>query len=164
MADLIYHAVVIGLGATVLFDLWGQFLRLFGMPKPNWGPPGRWFGHALRGRFVHEDIGKAEPVANEVALGWLFHYLVGILFAGIVLVIWGTGWARNPSFLPALIVGLATVGCGWFILQPGMGAGIAASRVPKPNTARARSLMAHASFGVGLYLAAWGSALLLARA
>ncbi|MDF3939614.1 DUF2938 family protein, partial [Achromobacter denitrificans] len=57
-----------------------------------------------------------------------------------------------------------SVAAPFLILQPGMGAGIAASRVPKPNTARARSLMAHASFGVGLYLAAWGSALLLARA
>lgn len=157
MADLIYHAVVIGLGATVLFDLWGQFLRLFGMPKPNWGPPGRWFGHALRGRFVHEDIGKAEPIANEVALGWLFHYLVGILFAGIVLVIWGTGWARNPSFLPALIVGLATVGCGWFILQPGMGMGIAAAKRPNANQIRLLNIVGHTVFAIGLY----GTALLI---
>ena len=39
-----------------------------------------------------------------------------------------------------------------------MGAGIAASRTPKPGVARLRSLMAHASFGVGLYLAGWAVA------
>lgn len=157
LADLIYRAVVIGIGATILFDLWAQFLRLFGMPKPNWGPPGRWFAHLLRGRVVHEDIGKAEPVANEVALGWLFHYLVGILFAGVVLVVWGMGWARNPTFLPALIVGLATVGCGWFILQPGMGMGIAASKRPNANQIRLLNIVGHTVFAIGLY----GTALLI---
>ncbi|MCY1457414.1 hypothetical protein D9M71_747140 [compost metagenome] len=65
--------------------------------------------------------------------------------------------------LPALLFGLASLAAPFFILQPGMGAGIAASRTPRPNTARLRSLMAHTVFGIGLYLAAWGSTLLLAR-
>ncbi|CAM5761311.1 DUF2938 domain-containing protein [Bosea minatitlanensis] len=157
MADLIWHAVVIGVGATILFDLWAQFLRLFGMPKPNWGPPGRWFAHALRGRFLHDDIGKAAPVAGEVALGWLFHYLVGIVFAGVVLAVWGMGWARNPTFLPALIVGLATVGCGWFILQPGMGMGVAAAKKPNAGQIRLFNIVGHTVFAIGLY----GTALLI---
>ncbi|MNW02868.1 hypothetical protein D3C71_1987200 [compost metagenome] len=50
---------------------------------------------------------------------------------------------------------MVSVAAPFFILQPGMGAGIAASKTPRPNTARLRSLMAHAIFGVGLYVAAW---------
>lgn len=156
MAEFLWRAIVIGVGATMLFDLWSQFLRLFGLPKPNWAPPGRWFVHALRGRFRHDDIARAEPVAGETAIGWAFHYGVGILFAAVLLGIWGLGWARNPSFLPALVVGLATVGCGWFILQPGMGMGVAASKRANATQIRVLNIVGHTVFAIGLY----GTALL----
>jgi hypothetical protein len=38
-------------------------------------------------------------------------------------------------------------------MQPGMGAGIAASRAPRPNAARLQSLVTHTIFGLGLYVA-----------
>jgi hypothetical protein len=41
-------------------------------------------------------------------------------------------------------------------MQPGMGAGIAASKTPNPNVARLRSIVTHTVYGIGLY----GSALL----
>ena len=41
------------------------------------------------------------------------------------------------------------------ILQPGMGAGVAARRTPRPNVARLQSLVTHAVFGAGLYVAGW---------
>jgi nitrous oxidase accessory protein NosD len=46
-------------------------------------------------------------------------------------------------------------------MQPGMGAGIAASRTPKPAVARINSLLTHATFGLGLYLAALATSRLL---
>ncbi len=155
MLEFLSRSLVIGVGATVLLDLWAQFLRLFGMPKPNWGPPGRWFAHLLRGQVAHEDIDKAEPVAGEAAIGWAFHYLVGVLFAVILLTIWGIEWARHPTFGPALIVGLATVGFGWFILQPGMGMGMAASKRPNANQARLFNIAGHIVFAIGLFGSAW---------
>jgi len=45
-------------------------------------------------------------------------------------------------------------------MQPGMGPGVAASKTPRPNVARLRSLTSHTIFGVGLYAAAFVSALL----
>ena len=59
---------------------------------------------------------------------------------------------RHPTLAPALIVGIGTVAAPFLLLQPGMGAGIAASRTPDPAAARMRSLVMHAVFGVGLYL------------
>jgi len=157
MLDFLIRAVVIGTGATVLLDIWAQILkRVAGFPAPNWAMPGRWISHLPRGQFVHDDIAKAEPVPNELAIGWVFHYVVGILFAAALLAIWGVGWARSPTFGPALIVGLVTVGCGWFILQPGMGAGIAASKKPNPWTLRTLNIVGHIVFAIGLY----GTALL----
>jgi hypothetical protein len=38
-------------------------------------------------------------------------------------------------------------------MQPGMGAGIAASRTPHPAAARLRSLVTHLIFGFSLYVA-----------
>lgn len=54
----------------------------------------------------------------------------------------------------ALIIGIVTVAAPFFIMQPAMGAGFASSKAEKPNVARARSLAAHAAFGLGLYLSA----------
>ncbi|MCZ3133241.1 DUF2938 domain-containing protein, partial [Acinetobacter baumannii] len=51
----------------------------------------------------------------------------------------------------ALIVGLASVVFPFLLMQPGMGAGIAARRTPRPGVARLRSLVTHAVFGLGLY-------------
>ncbi|WP_247490736.1 DUF2938 family protein [Bradyrhizobium sp. 17] len=40
-------------------------------------------------------------------------------------------------------------------MQPGMGLGIAAHHAPRPNVARLNTLLTHAVFGVGLYVAGW---------
>jgi hypothetical protein len=61
---------------------------------------------------------------------------------------------RDPSFSPALMVGVATVAAPWLVMQPAMGAGFFASRTPKPLSSCARSLASHAVFGAGLFLAA----------
>ncbi len=155
MLEVIGRSLAIGIGATALLDLWALFLnRAFGIPLANWAMVGRWFAHLPRGRFMHDTIADTPPVVNELAIGWIMHYLIGALFAGIVLMIWGLDWARHPTLIPALIVGVVTVGCGWFILQPGMGFGLAASKRPNANQVRLIGLINHVVFGLGLWLAA----------
>ena len=39
-------------------------------------------------------------------------------------------------------------------MQPAMGAGIAGSRTPNPWATRARNLVTHAVYGIGLYVTA----------
>lgn len=160
-AELALRAVLIGAGATALSDLWGMLVaRVTGVPGLDYRLIGRWLGHMPRGRFVHDGIAKAAPVRGEAPLGWAAHYAIGIAFAAILLAIWGLDWARRPTPGPAILVGVATLAAPFFIMQPAFGAGIAASRTPRPNTARLRSLALHLVFGVGLYL----SALVTARA
>jgi hypothetical protein len=157
MADMLWRAVAIGIGATALMDIWAILLnRLFGLGLPKWDLVGRWVWH-LGGKVFHDDIGKAAPYKHELALGWAFHYAVGILY-GIVLVAFvGSGWLAAPTFLPAFILGIVTVGAGWFLLAPGMGGGWAASKHPNPTQARALNLVAHTVFALGLF----GTALLI---
>ncbi|WP_294992720.1 DUF2938 domain-containing protein [uncultured Stenotrophomonas sp.] len=149
-------AVLIGVGATAVMDLWALLQRrLFGIPSLDFAMVGRWLGHLRRGRFRHDGIGRSAPVRGERVLGWAAHYVIGVIFAGLLLAWVGVGWARAPTLLPALTFGIVSVAAPFFNLQPGMGAGIAASRTPAPGKARLRSLVAHSVFGLGLYLAAW---------
>ncbi|KKC98817.1 DUF2938 domain-containing protein [Photobacterium halotolerans] len=151
--DFILRAIALGVGATLVMDLWALFLKVcFKIPSLNYAMVGRWIGHFPKGQFAHANIGQAEPVAGETLLGWTAHYAIGICFAAVLLWGWGLEWAASPTLLPALIVGVLTVVAPFFLMQPGMGAGVAASKTPQPNTARLRSLLAHTSFGVGLYL------------
>jgi hypothetical protein len=153
--DTLIQAVLIGSGATVVMDAWGiARRRLFGIPNMNYGLVGRWVAYLPRGRFRHAPIAKTPPVRGELAIGWIAHYAIGIGFAGVLLVLWGIEWARQPTLGPALLVGIGTVAAPFLVMQPGMGAGIAASRTPRPNAARLQSLITHAVFGLGLFLAA----------
>lgn len=155
MLEFLGRSLLIGVGATALLDLWALFLnRAFGLPLSNWAAVGRWFAYLPQGRFGHDTIAETAPVPNELAIGWVMHYLIGVVFAAIVLLIWGLGWARSPTLLPALIVGIVTVGCGWFILQPGMGFGVAAGKRPNANQVRLIGLINHVVFGIGLYVTA----------
>lgn len=155
-------AVLIGGGATLFMDLWAALQnRLLGVPSLNYALVGRWIGHLWLGRFSHENIAAAPPTRGETALGWFAHYAIGVVFAAALLAVWGMEWARNPTPGPALLVGVVTVSAPFLILQPAMGAGIAARKTPRPNASRFRSLVAHISFGIGLYLAALSVARLL---
>jgi hypothetical protein len=156
--ELLLKGVAIGIGATVLMDLWAIVLwKVFHQSRPNWAPVGRWFWHLKNGTVFHDDIGKASPYANELALGWISHYVVGILYGVILALLVGEAWFAAPTFLPAWILGIVTVGAGWFLLQPGLGIGVAASKLPNANTVRVLNLVAHTVFALGLY----GTALLI---
>jgi Protein of unknown function (DUF2938) len=152
---LLAASLFIGIGATALFDLWVLLrAKAAGQAPPDWRLPGRWFSHALRGHVFHADIAAAPPVAREQLRGWLGHYAVGVLFAAGLLIFWGMGWAAAPTLGPAMIVGVGTIALGWFLMSPGMGNGLAASRSATPWRNRALGLVAHVVFGFGLYLSA----------
>jgi len=154
--------LLIGAGATLFMDLWAAVQgRLLGIPSLNYALVGRWLGHLWLGRFAHDNIAAAAPIRGEKALGWFAHYAIGVLFAAMLLAVWGLEWARHPTPGPALLVGVMTVAAPFLILQPGMGAGIAARKTPQPHVARLRSLVAHVSFGIGLYAAALAVSVLL---
>jgi hypothetical protein len=157
MDTLVSHAtsaILLGTGATALMDAWGiARTRLLGMPAPDYGLVGRWLAYMPRGRFRHERIAAVPAVRGERIIGWIAHYAIGIAFAGLLLAIWGLDWARQPTLAPALMVGVGTVAAPFLLMQPGMGAGIAASRTPRPAAARLQSLITHLVFGAGLYAA-----------
>ncbi len=150
----IARVVFIGIGATAAMDAWLLCLKRAGVPTLDFAFIGRWIAHLARGKWSHDTIARAEPVAGELALGWLTHYVVGVAFAGLLVAIYGVAWTRNPGLLPALSVGMGSVIAPWFVMQPAMGAGIASSRTATPAKNCVRSLATHTVFGAGLYIAA----------
>lgn len=150
----IARVAFIGVGATAVMDLWLALLRRFGVRSSSFALVGRWAGHLLRGRFAHADIARAQPIAGELAWGWVVHYAIGIAFAALLVGVAGSTWTTSPRLLPALAIGLVTVLAPLGVMQPAMGAGFLASRTSTPLKNCLRSVANHAVFGLGLYAAA----------
>ena len=152
-----FGAIVVGVGATLFMDLCALFLnRAFRIPSPNYCLVGRWFSHMPEGTFKHASIAAAPQKRSECAVGWIAHYVVGAVYALMLVVLVSGSWLARPTLLPALLFGVGTVLVPFLVMQPSFGLGIGASRTPNPTQARLRSLMAHTAFGVGLYVCAVG--------
>jgi hypothetical protein len=156
-SDLL-RAVAVGVGATLLMDLWNFILkRVFGVPSLDYCLLGRWLLHMPEGRFWHVSIAAAPRKLYECSTGWVAHYTTGVLFAVVFVVgVASTGWLARPTLLPALLYGVATVAFPLFIMQPALGLGMASARTPRPTQARFKSLGTHTVFGLGLYVCALG--------
>lgn len=154
--DIVLGTVTTGIGATAVVDLWTiARTRLLGVAAPDYAMVGRWIAHMSHGRFRHQSIKAATAMRGEAVIGWTAHYLIGIGFAVLLPAFWGAEWFRNPQLGPALLVGIVAVAAPFLVMQPGMGAGFAASKTPNPVSARLHSLLSHAIFGFGLFATGW---------
>lgn len=154
--EMVIRATLVGIGGTIVLDVYSFLMQhFFGVAPTNWQMVGRWLGHMPRGQFVQPDMRQAEPVPGEHSLGWIFHYLIGIGYGLLLIAIWGAGWLQAPRIAAPMILALVLLVLPLFVMMPGMGMGLAASRTPSPNAARLRSLVGHSVFGCGMYLTAW---------
>jgi len=151
----ILGAFVVGVGATLFMDLWALFMKhTFGFPSPNYCLVGRWISHMPEGTFRHASIAAARQKSAECTVGWIAHYIVGAVYALVLVALVSSSWLARPTLWPALLFGIGTVLVPFLVMQPAFGLGVASSRAPDPKEARLRSLAAHTAFGVGLYVSA----------
>ncbi|MFM8322121.1 MAG: DUF2938 family protein [Chloroflexota bacterium] len=62
----IVSAILMGLGGTLVFDLWGLLLkRFFQIAPSNICLVGRWLRGMFAGRFRHDNIAAAPPQPGE---------------------------------------------------------------------------------------------------
>ena len=155
-------ATIVGVGATLVMDLWAVLLkRTFSIPSLNYCLVGRWLRHMPEGTFKHVSIATAPQKGFECTVGWIAHYVIGAVFALVLVAFASGGWLARPTLLPPLLFGIGTVLVPFLIMQPSFGLGIAASKVSNPTQARLKSLMTHTVFGVGLYVCAVGASYVL---
>ncbi|MBF7982040.1 DUF2938 domain-containing protein [Rahnella sp. LAC-M12] len=149
---MFFKTVIAGIGATLVMDWWSLCQKLIlKIPPLDYALVGRWILLLPQGKFRHHTILSASRIPGENLTGWVFHYLIGILFAVIPLLLYGRGWLIDPSLFMGMLTGLLTLIAPFLILQPAFGFGIAASRTPRPWVARLLSLITHLSYGIGLY-------------
>ena len=143
-------------------DVLALFLtRVFSIPSANYCLVGRWLRHMPEGTFTHTSIAAAPQKRSECTVGWIAHYVIGIVYALVLVAVVSGSWLTRPTLLPAMLFGIGSVLVPYLILQPAFGLGIAASSTPNPTQARLRSLVAHTAFGVGLYVCAVGVSFVL---
>jgi Protein of unknown function (DUF2938) len=148
------EGVVVGFVATAAVDAWAIFVKnVLGLPTANWALVGRWFAYMPQGVFVHRPISSSTPIEHELAIGWVAHYCVGIIYGLAYVAIVQFYLSGTPTFASALAFGLVTLIAPWFVMQPGMGAGVCASRTARPTVTRWVNLSMHLIFGATLYIA-----------
>jgi hypothetical protein len=153
LALSVISAILMGLGATLTFDLGALFLKhAFKITPSNICLVGRWLRYMPEGIFTHSNIVSAPQKSAECTVGWIAHYMIGITFAIAFVALVGNNWLQHPTLIPAIVFGVVTVLAPFFIMQPSFGLGFAASKTSNPTQARLRSLMNHIAYGVGLYL------------
>jgi len=144
--------ILIGLGATLTFDLWALFLKhAFRITPSNICLVVRWLRTMPEGTFTHSNIISSPRNSAECTVGWIAHYTIGVMFALAFVAFVGKNWLQHPTPIPAMFFGVVTVLAPLFIMQPAFGFGLAAAKMPNPTQARLRSLMNHLAFGMGLY-------------
>ena len=154
-SSVVIQVIVIGIIATLVADLWQRLAHtISGLPPANWGLVGRWVAWFPRGVFVHRPITATASVRGELAIGWAFHYAVGVAYAALYLATMSIGFGSGPTLISALAFALALLVAPWFVMQPALGLGFVAARTPRPAVIRAVNVSVHAAFGVGLYLGA----------
>jgi hypothetical protein len=147
--------LAVGVVATLATDVWQRVLQaIAGLPPANWGLVGRWIAWMPRGVLVHRPISATPPVRSEIAIGWVFHYVVGIAYAGLYLALMRMVPGSGPTLISALVFALTLLVAPWFVMQPALGLGFMASGAPKPAAVRTINASVHAVFGLGLYAGA----------
>lgn len=153
--ELVFQTVIAGIGATLFMDLWSLWQKhILGLPALNYALVGRWILWLPRGKLRHHTILSTSQMRGEMFTGWTFHYVTGIVFSAVPLVLNGTDWFREPTLVTGVLTGLLTLSAPFLILQPALGFGVAASHTSRPWLSRTLSLLTHLVYGVGLYIAA----------
>ncbi|WP_299930189.1 DUF2938 family protein [uncultured Pelagimonas sp.] len=143
----------VGVMATMFMDVvaWMR-MRIWGIAGLDYALVGRWLGHLMVGRICHRTIITSPTVVGERVLGWFAHYAIGGgLAVGLGLLV-GPKVALYPSAPIQIGYGATTVLVPFLLMLPCFGFGFFARKTPNPALARWRSVIAHGSFGTGLFL------------
>jgi Protein of unknown function (DUF2938) len=146
--------IVVGIGATAAVDVFTFLLSLFTHKGHGILYIGRWVAYIFKGQFVHDTIKETPSIENELLIGWLTHYAIGIAFAFALVMVFGKNWLRSPSLLPAMIIGNVTLFIPFCIVQPALGFGIAFSKIPHAPFLIIKIILIHSIYGIGLYCTA----------
>ena len=148
-APSIGAAALAGALATYGMDVAGRTLVAPALRMKPPGNLGRWIGHMLQGRFTHEDITKAAPVAHEATIALTAHYAIGVVLGAGYGLLLRVPQARQSSLRGAPAYGIATTVLPWFWMFPARGQGVMGLRDGDLRVP-AFALGTHVAYGLGI--------------
>lgn len=153
----IINYILAGIFATAIIDISGILLnKIFGLPKTEWRFIGRWVFYMKDMKFTHGmnngHISRYSIAKNELLIGWIFHYMVGVLFSVIYFIGETKLLGYVPNIVSATIFGIFTLVAPWFIMSPCLGNGVFFKKHPRKKLMRILSTLSHITFGQSLYL------------
>jgi hypothetical protein len=151
---IVVEMILMGVFATIFMDFFAGFLAKRKLIHPFISPEaiGRWFLYMFQGKFIHEDIHKTPALKNEKVWCSISHYAIGIILAGVYLILeLNVPIIRNNAWI-ALMYGIVTVFLPWFWLLPSTGHGVIASKSSNRSLIIKTNLINHANFGLGLFI------------
>jgi len=151
MENIFVFCLFVGIGSTIVLDVWVLIVeKILKIPPTNWGLVGRWLIGIPRGFLVLNS--DTSPSVVEKVVGWLFHYIIGIAYAVLLLLYAGQGFIESPTVLPIFVIGLClSTLAGLVILMPGLGAGWFGRKLPNQGSMIIYLLVAHLIFSAGQY-------------
>lgn len=154
MNKMIGFSLMVGIGSTLVLDIWGVLLfKMKGITPTNWGMVGRWLMGLRQGEWVATQQNVQSPSLIEKISGWSFHYLVGIAYAVILVLAWGTPFIQSPTLLPIILVGIVlSTFAGLMLFMPAMGVGFCGRKIPNQGKALLMMIIAHTVFALGQYI------------
>lgn len=156
ISQRVVFILVVGVGSTLVIDLWAQIAaRLGWRPAAHWPSVGRWLLGLPRGRLVLDGADPRPFSGLEAATGWLFHYLVGLAYAAMFPLVWGMTFLQKPTLLPVFLIGVVVpTFAGLGVLVPALGGGFFARKIANPLDFIIYVLVSHGIFATAQYLLA----------
>ncbi|MBI1452908.1 MULTISPECIES: DUF2938 family protein [Acinetobacter] len=149
---IIVQSIFIGIISTAFMDVIAWILRaLFKISPMNYAFIGRWFLSWKDRKFSHNTIVQSPSKKGETICGWGIHYLTGVIWTLIYLVL-NKFYVFNYSFISVFIFAVLTTFVSFTMIQPALGFGFFAKKMPNQMMSIQNSLVAHIAFGCGLYL------------
>jgi len=146
--------ILMGIWATFFMDFTAKRLIRSGIVRATLEPQfvGRWALYTIRGKLVHEDIRQTPLLQNEEQAALISHYLIGIVLAGVYLVLEFLAPAMRGRFWLPLLFGITTILLPWLWLYPSIGIGFLALKSPKKSDYFVLSTINHTNFGLGMMI------------
>jgi hypothetical protein len=148
---LFVTGVVAGVLGTFAMDLLNHLLARTGVIlRIDVKMIGRMSAGWFRGRFRYHNPAEMVQVANELLLGYITHYAIGVGLAIPFVFAWSYLFAKPVSPEWILAYGIATTAASVLVVYPSMGLGAFGMRSPEGIRAPLSSLANHLFFGAGM--------------
>lgn len=149
---LLTQSFIIGILSTLIMDFNSLLIQnIFKIKSLNYAWLGRWLLSISDKKLIHQNIMQTPIKKYEKQLGWFLHYLIGILWVFIFLYICKQ-YNFDLNLKNSLIFSILTTLIPFLILQPLFGFGFFASKTPNQIMSLINSMIAHLSFGIGIYI------------